>query len=64
MYLHMNTRAKWNMQRIMQHLDIGSRLTGYLPDLWTKTGLESDCFAYMYEYPYIFLYGRYYTKVT
>ena len=25
-------------------------------DLWTKTALESDCFAYNYEYPYIFFY--------
>lgn len=64
MYLHMNT---FQMEHATYYAAFRYRLKvdRIFTDLWTKTALESDCFAYKYEYPYIFLYGiGGYTKVN
>ena len=56
MYLHMNT---FQMEHATYYAAFRYRfkVDRIFTDLWTKTALESDCFAYKYEYPYIFLYG-------
>lgn len=64
MYLHMNT---FQMEHATYYAAFRYRfkVDRIFTDLWTKTALESDCFAYKYEYPYIFLYGiGGYTKVN
>ena len=64
MYLHMNT---FQMEHETYYAAFRYRfkVDRIFTDLWTKTALESDCFAYKYEYPYIFLYGiGGYTKVN
>ena len=64
MYLHMNT---FQMEHASYYAAFRYRfkVDRIFTDLWTKTALESDCFAYKYEYPYIFLYGiGWYTKVN
>ena len=64
MYLHMNT---FQMEHATYYAAFRYRfkVDRIFTDLWTKTSLESDCFAYKYEYPYIFLYGiGGYTKVN
>ena len=54
MYLHMNT---FQMEHATYYAAFRYRfkVDRIFTDLWTKTALESDCFAYKYEYPYIFL---------
>ena len=53
MYLHMNT---FQMEHATYYAAFRYRfkVDRIFTDLWTKTALESDCFAYKYEYPYIF----------
>lgn len=64
MYLHMNT-FQFEHSTYYAAFRYRFKVDRIFTDLWTKTALESDCFAYKYEYPYIFLYGiGGYTKVN